>query len=59
MNRKIPKKIYDNIAFLKRFISIFFYNSEEYGSLLAGGTVAPESLKIYPVEKDKLVLVKL
>lgn len=49
------KKIYDNIIFLKRFISIYFYNAEEYGSLLAGNSVPPEILKVFEVREKDLV----
>ena len=55
MEETIPKKIYDNIIFLKRFISIYFYNAEEYGSLLAGNSVPPEILKVFEVREKDLV----
>lgn len=55
MEENIPKKIYDNIIFLKRFISIYFYNAEEYGSLLAGNSVPPEILKVFEVREKDLV----
>ena len=49
MEKTIPKSVYDNIIFLKRFIEIYFYGSEKYGSLLPGGKVSPEALTIYKV----------
>lgn len=57
MEETIPKKIYDNITFLRRFISIYFYNEEEYGSLLAGNSVPPEALKVFEVRENDLVKV--
>lgn len=57
MEHAIPKRIYDNIAFLRRFVSIYFYDSEEYGSLLAGKSVQPEALKVFRVEGNDLVEV--
>ena len=59
MEETIPKKVYDNITFLRRFISIYFYNVEEYGSLLAGNSVPPEALKVFEVRKNDLVEVTL
>lgn len=59
LERVIPKRIYDNIAFLKRFVSIYFYDSEEYGSLLAGKSVHPNALKIFRVEGNDLVEVNI
>lgn len=53
------KKVYDNITFLRRFISIYFYNAEEYGSLLAGNSVPPEALKVLEVKENDLVEVAL
>lgn len=57
MEENIPKKIYDNITFLRRFISIYFYNAEEYGSLLAGDSVSPDTLKVFEVRGNDLVEV--
>ena len=59
MEETIPKKVYDNITFLRRFISIYFYNAEEYGSLLAGNSVPPEALKVLEVKENDLVEVAL
>ena len=59
MEETIPKKVYDNITFLRRFISIYFYNAEEYGSLLAGNSVPPEALKVFEVKENDLVEVAL
>lgn len=59
MEETIPKKVYDNITFLRRFISIYFYNAEEYGSLLVGNSVPPEALKVFEVRKNDLVEVTL
>lgn len=55
IEREIPKRIYDNILFLKKFIAIYFYDSKEYGSLLPGDCVPPEKLKIKQVIGDELV----
>lgn len=59
MEETIPKKVYDNITFLRRFISIYFYNAEEYGSLLAGNSVPPETLKVFEVRENDLAEVAL
>lgn len=59
MEETIPKRVYDNITFLRRFVSIYFYNAEEYGSLLAGNSVPPETLKIFEVIENDLVEVVL
>ena len=59
MEETIPKKVYDNITFLRRFISIYFYNAEEYGSLLAGNSVPPETLKVFEVRENDLAGVAL
>lgn len=55
MERNVPKMVYDNIVFLKRFISIYFYDSEEYGSLLPEEVVSPEKIRIMQVVGKKLV----
>lgn len=44
---------------MRRFISIYFYNAEEYGSLLAENSVPPEALKVFEVRKNDLVEVTL
>lgn len=59
MEEIIPKRVYDNITFLRRFVSVYFYNAEEYGSLLAGNSVPPEALKIFEVIENDLVEVVL
>lgn len=40
-------------------LSIYFYNAEEYGSLLAGNSVPPEALKVLEVKENDLVEVAL
>ena len=57
--KRIMQQAYDNITFLRRFISIYFYNAEEYGSLLAGNSVPPEALKVLEVKENDLVEVAL
>lgn len=59
LERAIPKRIYDNITFLRRFISIFFYDTEEYGSLLPRKSVPPEALKIFQVVENDLVEIDM
>lgn len=46
----VPKQVFDNIKLISLFISIFFYNSEELGSLLPGKCVAPSNLTINEVD---------
>ena len=58
MEKIIPKKVYDNIIFLKKFLSIYFYNAEECGSLLVGDSVPPEALKVFEVRGNDLVEVE-
>lgn len=58
MEKIIPKKVYDNIIFLKKFLSIYFYNAEEFGSLLVGDSVPPEALKVFEVRGNDLVEVE-
>ena len=59
MEQVISKRIYDNIAFWKRFVSICFYDLEECGSLFAGKSVRSEALKIFRVEGNDLVEVDI
>ena len=57
MEKIVPKRIFDNITFLRLFISIYFYDSEEYGSLLPKMTVQPRTVKVFRVEEDKLIKI--
>ena len=58
MEKIVPKVIYDNTSFLKKFISIYFYNEIQYGSLLPEKCVSPEKIKIYNAEGDDLIEIK-
>lgn len=51
--RKIPQNVLDNMIFLRWFISVYFYDSEELGSLLPGKCVIPENIKILEVNDTK------
>jgi hypothetical protein len=43
--RLIPQNVLDNMVFLKRFISIYFYDSEGLGSLLPNMCVEPGEIR--------------
>lgn len=47
--RMIPQNLLDNMIFLKWFISVYFYDSEELGSLLPGKCVEPDEIKIIKI----------
>jgi hypothetical protein len=49
--RQIPQNVLDNMVFLKWFISVYFYDSEELGSLLPDRCVKPEEIRILEIEK--------
>lgn len=49
LEKRVPQNVLDNLVFLKWFISIYFYESEELGSLLPGGTVAGSRLKFIEI----------
>ncbi|MBR0596456.1 hypothetical protein [Sinanaerobacter chloroacetimidivorans] len=49
LTHKIPQNVFDNMVFLKWFVSIYFYDSEEMGSLLPGCCVLPDKLKCIEV----------
>jgi len=50
--RQIPQNVLDNMVFLKWFISVYFYDSEELGSLLPDRSVRPEEIRILEIEKQ-------
>lgn len=57
-NRNVPQRVYDNIFLIKTIISVYVYNStEQYGSLLPGLSISPNKIKIYRVDKDKLIAI--
>lgn len=56
--KKVPQNIFDNYHFIRKFVSIYFYNSEEYGSLLPDMSVAPKIVKYYRVVGDNLIGVQ-
>lgn len=56
IGQKIPWKVFDNMCFVKWFLSIYFYNDEKYGSLLSGGMVLGDRIKIYKVIDGQLVM---
>lgn len=43
--RLIPQNVLDNMVFIKWFISVYFYDSEELGSLLPDLCVEPEEIR--------------
>lgn len=50
--RLIPQNVLDNMVFLKWFIGIYFYDSEELGSLLPDRCVEPDEIRIIEIEKQ-------
>lgn len=46
----IPQNVLDNMIFIRWFISIYFYDSEELGSLLPGLSVIPGKVKVIEIE---------
>ena len=54
-NLNISQNFFDNYYFIKKFISIYFYNSEEYGSLLSDISVSPDGIRYYKVEDNNLI----
>jgi hypothetical protein len=44
-DRLIPQNVLDNMVFLKWFISVYFYDSEELGSLLPNMCVEPGEIR--------------
>lgn len=48
--RLIPQNVLDNMVFLKWFIGVYFYDSEELGSLLPDKCVEPEEIRIIEIE---------
>jgi len=48
--RLIPQNVFDNMVFLRWFISVYFYDSEELGSLLPDQCVEPEEIRIIEIE---------
>ena len=57
-NRKVPQRVYDNKFLIESIISVYVYNAnEQYGSLLPGLCIEPNKIKIYRVNKNKLVLM--
>ena len=55
--KRVSKNFFDNYHFIRMFVSIYFYDSEEYGSLLSDMSVAPENIKYYKVDGDNLLEV--
>ena len=55
-NLNISQNFFDNYYFINKFISIYFYNSEEYGSLLPDMSVSPKGIKYYRVTKDDVLI---
>lgn len=54
LTHTVPKKVFDNMKFIEWFLSIYFYNGQEYGVLLPGGTVPGDKIKIYEVVNNRL-----
>lgn len=50
--RLIPQNVLDNMVFLKWFIGIYFYDSEELGSLLPDKCVELDEIRIIDIEKQ-------
>lgn len=54
---RVPQRVFDNRFLINRLIDVYIYgSSEQYGSLLPGLSIAPDALKIYKVENNRLVL---
>lgn len=56
--KRVLQNFFDNYYFIRKFISIYFYDSEEYGSLLPDMSVAPEIITYYKVDGDNLIEVQ-
>lgn len=57
--RRIPKKVYDNLFLINRIIDVYVYNAtEQYGSLNVGISVDNTCQKIYQVQNETLIAVK-
>jgi len=48
---KIPQNVFDNMVFLRWFISIYAFDSEQLGSLLPGISAPTDKLKFIPITK--------
>lgn len=59
LNKKIPQRVFDNMIFIKWFIAIYFYDSEELGSLLPDKYVPADEIKIMEVMDGKLKHIDL
>lgn len=55
-NLNISQNFFDNYYFINKFVSIYFHNSEEYGSLLPDMSVSPKGIKYYRVTKDDVLI---
>lgn len=49
LTHKISRNVFGNMVFLKWFVSVYFYDSKEIGSLLPGCYVQPDKLKCVEV----------
>lgn len=57
--RRISKRVYDNLFLIDRIIAVYAYHStEQCGSLNAGISIDNKNLKIYQVQNDSLLEVK-
>lgn len=50
----VPKRVFDNMKFIEWFLSIYFYNLQEWGVLLPGEIVPGDKIKIYEVVNNRL-----
>lgn len=51
---EVKQQVFDNMIFIKWFISIYFYDSEELGSLLPNKCVPSEKIRIMEIKDRKL-----
>ncbi|NFO15198.1 hypothetical protein FDB34_13520 [Clostridium botulinum] len=54
IEKDIPQRIFDNMIFIRWFISIYFYDFEELGSLLPDKYVSAAEMNIMEVKDGKL-----
>lgn len=54
-NLSVSQNFFDNYYFINKFISIYFQNSEEYGSLLPDMSVSPDGIRYYKIVDNNLI----
>lgn len=55
LKKTVPQRVLDNIIFVKWFISIYFYDSQEMGSLLPNKCVPADEIRIMEIKNGKLI----